>query len=158
VPERYGYDTPADVRRSFTLEAEKIGLRADHLIRAMPVGRSTARGAFAPLPSAVCDDWHAVACTRAVAARATAPSALYDPQRPQLKEQLDYNLLYRGLAGLTLNDAVEVPAVLTKNRDRLLDGGIAKAFVNQVLALVNVHHLLSRDSSSITLFQQPARS
>jgi transposase len=45
----------------------------------------------------------------------------------QLMEQLDYNLLYRWFVGLTPDDAVWVPTVFTKNRDRLLAGNIAEA-------------------------------
>jgi transposase len=39
----------------------------------------------------------------------------------QLMEQLDYNLLYRWFVGLGVDEAVWVPTVFTKNRDRLLD-------------------------------------
>ncbi|MGH7638442.1 MAG: IS5 family transposase [Gemmatimonadaceae bacterium] len=67
----------------------------------------------------------------------------------QLMEQLDYNLLYRWFVGLTPDDAVWVPTVFTKNRDRLLDGNIAEAFFNQVLALANEHALLSDDHFTV---------
>ncbi|MEO8755617.1 MAG: IS5 family transposase [Casimicrobiaceae bacterium] len=67
----------------------------------------------------------------------------------QLMEQLDYNLLYRWFVGLTPDDAVWVPTVFTKNRDRLLDGNIAEAFFNQVLALANNHALLSHDHFTV---------
>src|SRR4051794_23914479 len=39
----------------------------------------------------------------------------------QLMEQLDYNLLYRWFVGLGVDEAVWVPTVFTKNRDRLLE-------------------------------------
>src|ERR1035437_4447680 len=48
-------------------------------------------------------------------------------ERP-LMEQLDYNLLFRGFVGLGVDDAVWVPTVFSKNRDRLLEGEIAQAF------------------------------
>lgn len=67
----------------------------------------------------------------------------------QLMEQLDYNLLYRWFVGLTPDDAVWVPTVFTKNRDRLLDGNIAEAFFNQVLALANEHALLSDEHFTV---------
>ena len=38
----------------------------------------------------------------------------------QLMEQLNYNLLFRWFVGLNPDDAVWVPTVFTKNRDRLL--------------------------------------
>lgn len=67
----------------------------------------------------------------------------------QLMEQLDYNLLYRWFVGLTPDDPVWVPTVFTKNRDRLLDGNIAEAFFNQVLALANQHALLSDEHFTV---------
>lgn len=59
----------------------------------------------------------------------------------QLMEQLDCNLLYRWFVGLIPDDAVLVPTVFTKNRDRLLDGNIAEAFFNQVLVVADSHRL-----------------
>ena len=45
-----------------------------------------------------------------------------------LMEQLEYNLLFRWFVGLGIDDPVWVPTVFTKNRDRLLSGGVAGAF------------------------------
>ena len=46
-----------------------------------------------------------------------------------LCEQLEYNLLFRWFVGLGLNEQTWVPTVFTKNRDRLLRGDIAEAFL-----------------------------
>lgn len=67
----------------------------------------------------------------------------------QLMEQLDYNLLYRWFVGLTPDDAVWVPTVFTKNRDRLLEGNIAEAFFQQVLGLAEQHQLLSHEHFTV---------
>jgi transposase len=67
----------------------------------------------------------------------------------QLMEQLDYNLLYRWFVGLTPDDAVWVPTVFTKNRDRLLAGNIAEAFFNAVLGVANQHALLSHEHFTV---------
>lgn len=67
----------------------------------------------------------------------------------QLMEQLDYNLLYRWFVGLTPDDAVWVPTVFTKNRDRLLAGNIAEAFFNAVLGMANTHQLLSHEHFTV---------
>jgi hypothetical protein len=45
-----------------------------------------------------------------------------------LIEQLEYNLLFRWFVGLDMDEAVWVPTTFTKNRDRLLEGDIARAF------------------------------
>jgi transposase len=67
----------------------------------------------------------------------------------QLMEQLDYNLLYRWFVGLAPDDAVWVPTVFTKNRDRLLEGNIAEAFFAQVTALADRHALLSHEHFTV---------
>ena len=41
----------------------------------------------------------------------------------QLMEQTQYNLLFRWFIGLAMDDAVWVPPVFTKNRERLQSGG-----------------------------------
>ena len=59
-----------------------------------------------------------------------------------LMEQLEYNLLFRWFVGLSMDDAVWVPAVFTKNRDRLLAGEVAIA---QVAALPPGHKTVGGD-------------
>ena len=51
-----------------------------------------------------------------------------------LMEQLDYNLLFRWFVGLRWTTRSGIPTVFTKNRERLLEGDIARAFFEQVLA------------------------
>ncbi len=51
-----------------------------------------------------------------------------------LMEQLQYNLLFRWFVGLSMDDPVWDATTFTKNRDRLLDGDIATAFFQEVLA------------------------
>ena len=50
-----------------------------------------------------------------------------------LMEQLEYNLLFRWFVGLGMDDAVWAPTTFTKNRDRLLEGDIARAFFEDVV-------------------------
>src|SRR6266849_10970012 len=72
--------------------------------------------------------------------RALLLQALYSIRSErQLMEQLDYNLLYRWFVGLNIDEPVWDVTVLTKNRERLLDGNIAQAFFDQVLAQANRH-------------------
>jgi transposase len=73
----------------------------------------------------------------------------------QLMEQLNYNLLFRWFVGLSVDDPVWVPTVFGKNRDRLLEGDIAAAFMDAVLNLPRVRALLSDEHFSVdgTLIQ-----
>jgi transposase len=52
----------------------------------------------------------------------------------RLMEQLDYHLLFRWFVGLKADDRLWDATVFTKNRQRLLDGDIARAFFDRVVA------------------------
>ncbi len=67
----------------------------------------------------------------------------------QLMEQLNYNLLFRWFVGLSVDDPVWVPTVFSKNRDRLLAGDIAAAFMDAMLNLPRVKALLSDEHFSV---------
>ena len=67
----------------------------------------------------------------------------------QLMEQLQYNLLFRWFVGLGIDEAVWVPTVFTKNRDRLLNAQIARKFLSAILAHEEVAPLLSDEHFSV---------
>jgi transposase len=73
----------------------------------------------------------------------------------QLMEQLDYNLLFRWFVGLSVDEPVWDATVFSKNRDRLLQGDIAAAFLAAVLTLAEVKQLLSTEHFTVdgTLIQ-----
>jgi transposase len=66
-----------------------------------------------------------------------------------LMEQLEYNLLFRWFIGLDMDEAVWVPTVFSKNRDRLLAGDIAEKFFAQVLEQARDAKLLSEEHFSV---------
>ena len=66
-----------------------------------------------------------------------------------LMEQLDYNILFRWFVGLSMDDEVWNPTVFTKNRERLLDGDIAQAFFEKVLAVAREKRLLSDEHFTV---------
>jgi transposase len=67
----------------------------------------------------------------------------------QLMEQLDYNLLFRWFVGLNLDDPVWDPTVFTKNRQRLLDGEVATAFLERVVEHARRRGLLSGEHFTV---------
>jgi transposase len=75
-----------------------------------------------------------------------------------LMEQLEYNLLFRWFVGLDMDEAVWVPTVFTKNRDRLLEGDIAERFFALILEQAGEAGLLSDEHFSVdgTLIEFPA--
>lgn len=66
-----------------------------------------------------------------------------------LMEQLAYNILFRWFVGLSMDDEVWNPTVFSKNRQRLLDGDIAQAFFEKVLALAREKRLLSDEHFTV---------
>ncbi len=67
----------------------------------------------------------------------------------QLMEQLDYNLLFRWFVGLSVDAEVWDVTVFTKNRERLIEGDIARKFMAEVLNQRSVKALLSDDHFSV---------
>ena len=53
-------------------------------------------------------------------------------ERP-LREQLDYNILFRWFVGLELDEPIWAVTVFTKNRDRLLNQAVAQRFFQLVV-------------------------
>jgi transposase len=67
----------------------------------------------------------------------------------QLMEQLGYNMLFRWFVGLSMDAPVWDVTVFTKNRDRLLDGEVAREFLAALLADPRVKPLLSDEPFSV---------
>lgn len=73
----------------------------------------------------------------------------------QLMEQMDYNLLFRWFVGLNMDDRVWDATVFTKNRERLLAGGIAQQLMVAVVEQARAADLLSEEHFTVdgTLLQ-----
>ena len=67
----------------------------------------------------------------------------------QSMEQMNYNLLFRWFVGFPVDEPVWVPIVFSHNRDRLLAGDVAGAFMTAVLGLPQVGSLLSSEHFSV---------
>ncbi len=62
-----------------------------------------------------------------------------------LMERLDFDLLFRWFVGLGVDDAVWDASSFSKNRDRLLEGEAAAAFLAAIVAHPKVRRLTSSD-------------
>ena len=73
----------------------------------------------------------------------------------QLMEQTQYNMLFRWFVGLSMDDAVWVPTVFTKNRQRLIEHDAVVVFFNEVIETANKKNWLSGEHFSVdgTLIQ-----
>src|SRR2546430_6122384 len=67
----------------------------------------------------------------------------------QLMEQLDYNLLYRWFVGLGVDEPARVPALFTKNRDRLLEADVARKFLAELMNHDELRGLFSDEHFSV---------
>ncbi|MDQ6948297.1 MAG: IS5 family transposase [Actinomycetota bacterium] len=63
----------------------------------------------------------------------------------QFCERLQYDLLFKWFLGLNLNDAAFDHSSFAKNRRRLLDHAVSRAFFEAVLVQARQQHLLSND-------------
>jgi transposase len=67
----------------------------------------------------------------------------------QLMEQINYNMLYRWFVGLSADAAVWDASVFSKNRERLMQTDVARAFMVRLLNLPQVKGLLSSEHFSV---------
>jgi transposase len=82
--------------------------------------------------------------------RALLVQVLYSIRSERLlMEQLAYNLLFRWFVGLSMDEEVWVPTVFSKNRDRLLEGDVAEAVFDEVLAEAKSRELLSDEHFTV---------
>jgi transposase len=82
--------------------------------------------------------------------RALLLQVLYSVRSERLlMEQLDYNLLFRWFVGLSADDPIWDATVFTKNRQRLLEGDIARAFFDRVVAQARQRALLSDEHFTV---------
>ncbi len=67
----------------------------------------------------------------------------------QLMERLDFDLLFRWFVGLGVDDPVWDASTFSKNRDRLLEGDAAAAFLAAIVAHPKVGRLVSTEHFSV---------
>jgi transposase len=67
----------------------------------------------------------------------------------QLMQHIDYNLLYRWFVGLDMDDDVRDHSSFTKNRERLLNEAVSRAFFGKVVGLAQWHGLISSEHFSV---------
>lgn len=82
--------------------------------------------------------------------RALLLMVLYSiPSERRLMEHIRYNLLFRWFVGLDADEAVWDASSFSKNRERLLDGEVARLFFEGVKSHAKVRRLLSEDHFSV---------
>src|SRR6185369_13761794 len=69
-----------------------------------------------------------------------------------LMEEIDYSVLFRGFVGMNLDEPVWDVTVFTKNRNRLLEGDVAREFLSEVLNQAREKNLTSDEHSNTSLW------
>ena len=64
-------------------------------------------------------------------------------------EEIDYSVLFRWFVGMNLDERVWDVTVFTKNRDRLLDGDVARAFLSAVIEQAHAKKLTSDEHFTV---------
>jgi transposase len=67
----------------------------------------------------------------------------------QLMEPINYNILFRWLVGLSMDDQVWDASTFCKNRERLMQADVAKSFMVKLLSLPDVKGPLSSEHFSV---------
>jgi transposase len=67
----------------------------------------------------------------------------------QLMEELSYNLLYRWFVGLGVDEAVWDATVFTKNRERFIDGEIARKFFYETVEQARAQDAISSEHFTV---------
>jgi transposase len=82
--------------------------------------------------------------------RALLLQALYSIRSERmLVEQLNYNILFRWFVGINMDEPVWHATSFTKNRDRLLEGDIARLFFEGVVKLAKAKNLMSDEHFTV---------
>jgi transposase len=82
--------------------------------------------------------------------RALLLQALYSIRSERmLVEQLNYNILFRWFVGINMDEPVWHATTFTKNRDRLLEGDIARVFFDGVVKLAKSKDLMSDEHFTV---------
>ena len=71
------------------------------------------------------------------------------PSERLLMEEIDYNVLFRWFVGMNLDEPVWDVTVFTKNRDRLLDGDVAREYLCEVVRQAQEKKLTSDEHFTV---------
>src|ERR1051325_3919107 len=66
-----------------------------------------------------------------------------------LVEEIDYSMLFRWFVGMNLDEPVWDVTVFTKNRNRLLEGNVAREFLYEVIAQAQANGLTSDEHFTV---------
>ena len=134
----------------FSYVAIDARIPTDHPLRAMKALLEPVLAELAPRFAAMYADGGRPSVPPEQLLRALLLQVLYTVRSErQLMEQLEYNLLFRWFVGLGMDEAVWHPTTFSKNRDRMLAGGVAEGFLAAAVRQADARGLLSREHFTV---------
>ena len=134
----------------FSYVAIDARIPADHPLRAMKALLEPVLAELAPRFAAMFADGGRPSIPPEQLLRALLLQVLYTVRSErQLIEQLEYNLLFRWFVGLGMDDPVWHATTFTKNRERMVEGGVAEAVFAAVVRQADARGLLSREHFTV---------
>src|SRR5246500_3459953 len=125
-------------------------VRKDHPLRAVRAMADLALEHMSPLFDALYATTGRPSIPPEKLLRAQLIQMLYSVRSERLlMEEIDYSVLFRWFVGTNLDEPVWDVTVFTKNRDRLLDGDVAKEFLAQVVERAREAGLVSDEHFSV---------
>lgn len=125
-------------------------VRKDHPLRAVRAMTDEILDSMSPLFDAMYAECGRPSIPPEKLLRAQLLQMLYSVRSERLlMEDIDYSILYRWFVGLNLDEKVWDATTFTKNRDRLLEGSVAKEFLAQVVERARAAGLVSDEHFSV---------
>src|SRR5689334_14173765 len=134
----------------FSYLSPESRVRKDHPLRAVRAMADEALAQMSPLFDTLYAGTGRPSIPPEKLLRAQLVQMLYSVRSERLlMEEIDYNVLFRWFVGFNMDDEVWDPTVFTKNRDRLLDGDVARAFLMQVVSQAREQGLTSDEHFTV---------
>jgi transposase len=123
-------DSDEQTSHMFSSVVPEQRVRADHPLRAIRRMTDEVLTTLSPRFDQMYSDMGRPSIPPEQLLRALVLQALYTVRSERLlMEEIDYSILFRWFVGLGMDEDIWSPTTFSKNRDRLLEGDIAAAFL-----------------------------
>src|ERR1044071_5872952 len=134
----------------FSYLSPESRVRKDHPLRAIRTMTDQALEKMSPLFDAMYSTTGRPSIPPEKLLRAQLIQMLYSVRSERLlMEEIDYSVLFRWFVGMNLDEPVWDVTVFTKNRDRLLDGDVAREFLCEVVKQAKEKNLTSDEHFTV---------
>jgi transposase len=134
----------------FSYLSPETRVRKNHPLRAIRTMADQALEQMSPLFDAIYATLGRPSIAPEKLLRAQLIQMLYSIRSERLlMEEIDYSVLFRWFVGMNMDEEVWDATVFTKNRDRLLDGDVAREFLLQVVQQAQEQGLTSDEHFTV---------